>query len=496
MLIIHVASELAPVAKVGGLGDVIYGLCRALAQKGHQVEVVLPKYDCIDYSQIKNLRIDTQGLLSFCKGEWVHNTIWSGYVEEIKVYLIEPHNSTYYFNRGSFYGCPDDIERYTYFSRTTLEFLHKTGKKVDVLHFHDWQTAAIAPLYNDIYKGLGFDKSTLVFTIHNLEYQGQCAPCDLDHIGLKGESYLSQDKLGDNHNLATINLLKGGIVYSNFVTTVSPNYAKEVITPEGGRGLDKTLRQYQSKFQGILNGIDYGFWNPRTDRYLPAHYSWRNLSRHAKAIDALEEKALIKKHLRDRLALTHSHSPLVSCITRLVPQKGIALIKHAIYRTLEKGGQFVLLGSSPIPEIHKEFLNLQLHFSDNPGVHLELEHHEELAHLIYGGSDMLIVPSIFEPCGLTQLIAMRYGTIPIVRRTGGLADTVFDVDYSGKEHPNPNGYVFDTPDQQGIQSALDRAIDCWFTAPEKWRKVVNAAMKMDFSWKISSEKYLEIYQKK
>ena len=292
----------------------------------------------------------------------------------------------------------------------------------------------------------------------------------------------------------TINLLQGAIVYSDFVTTVSPNYAKEVLTPLGGRGLDGILRKYKDKFKGVLNGIDYSFWNPEIDRYLPAHFSPREIPMNKKDRNTLDKKAYIKNILRERLFLSEEHRPIVGCIARLVPQKGIDLIKHTLHYTLEKGGQFVLLGSSPIPSISEEFQDLKRYFYDHPRVHLNLHHNEELAHLIYAASDMFIVPSLFEPCGLTQMIALKYGAVPIVRKTGGLADTIYDIDYSGKPFDETNVYVFDYPDAKGIESALSRAFDCWFRHPDRWRKLMINGMKVDFSWNKPSNEYLEIYK--
>lgn len=494
MYAIHIASELAPIAKVGGLGDVTLGLCRELSWKGHDVDIIIPKYDCMDSDDIRDLSVEYQNLMSFYEGQWHSNTVWVGWVENLKVYFIEPHHPRYFFNRGCFYGCDDDIERYLYFSRAALEFLYKKQLQPDIIHLHDWQSAVIAPLYYDIYNSLGLTKPKIVFTIHNIEYQGKCSPMDLDRIGLDGKKLLAPDKLQDNFNKGTVNLLKGGIVFSNFVTTVSPNYAKEVKTPEGGRGLEKTLDLYKDKFKGILNGIDYSYWNPEIDRYLPAHFSPREFPKDKKDRNTLDKKAYIKKVLREKLMLSEEHRPIIGCITRLVPQKGIELIKHTLKYALAHNAQFVLLGSSPIPSISAEFHELKHQYADHPNVHLTLHHQEELAHQIYAASDMFIVPSLFEPCGLTQMIALKYGSIPIVRKTGGLADTIFDVDYSGRKFEDTNGYVFDFPDKTGIESALSRAIDCWFHYPEKWRKLMINGMNVDFSWNIPSNQYLDVYK--
>lgn len=495
MHIIHIASELAPLAKVGGLADVVLGLSRELSWKGHDVDIIIPKYDCMDSEQVRDLSVDTSGLMSFYKGEWFPNTVWMGWVENLRVYFIEPHHPRFFFNRGCFYGCEDDIERFLYFSRAAIEFLYKRMIRPDIIHLHDWQTAAIAPLYETMYKEIGFNQSKTVVSIHNMEYQGKCDPSDLDKIGLNGTFLHDQNRMQDPQEGRLVNLLKGAIVYANAVTTVSPNYAKEVLTPEGGKGLEGTLNFYKEKFTGILNGIDYSYWNPEIDKFLPAHYSARELPASKKDRNTLDKKGFIKKILREKLNLAEDHRPIVGCITRLVPQKGIDLIKHTIKHIVEKKGQFVLLGSSPIPSINAEFHELKQHYTEHPHIHLTLHHQEELAHLIYAGSDMFIVPSIFEPCGLTQMIAMKYGTVPIVRKTGGLADTIFDVDYSKKPFEETNGYTFDVPNCAGIDSAVDRAIQCWFQDYEKWRRLMLNGMKMDFSWNHPSDRYLEIYRK-
>jgi starch synthase len=494
MHIIHIASELAPLAKVGGLGDVILGLSRELSWKGHDVDIIIPKYDCMDSSGIRDLSVAYANLMSFYEGNWFSNTVWTGWVENLRVYFIEPHHPRYFFNRGCFYGCEDDVERYLYFSRTALEFLFKKQIQPDILHLHDWQAAAVALLYKDMYHSLGMVKSKIVFTIHNLEYQGKCSSYDLDKIGLRGVTYKVPEKLQDPHASETINLLKGGMIYADYITTVSPNYAQEATTIEGGRGLNQVVIQCEKKFKGILNGIDYSYWNPEIDRYLPAHFSWRETPIDKKDSSTLDKKSFIKKLLRQRLMLSEDHSPIMSCVTRLVPQKGIELIKHALQRTVEKGGQFILLGSSPIPSISEEFHALRVYYADHPHVHLCLHYQEELAHMIYAGSDMFIVPSLFEPCGLTQMISLKYGSIPIVRRTGGLADTIVDVDEPGRKFEETNGYVFEDPDTKGVDSALDRAFSCWFHMPDKWRKLMIHGMKTDFSWDKPANQYTEIYQ--
>ena len=494
MRIVHIASELAPLAKVGGLGDVLLGLCRELSWKNHDVDIIIPKYDCMDNNMIRDLAIDTMEIKSFYNGAEFDNTIWVGWVENLKVYFIDPHHPRHFFNRSCIYGCDDDMDRFLYFSRAALELIKTKKMNPDIIHFHDWQTAAIGPLFKDIYRPQGMNHSKLVFTIHNLEYQGRCLPLDIARIGLEDPSYNTAAKLKDPLKEGDLNLLKGAIVYSDYFTTVSPNYAKEIQTPEGGRGMQEVIKANKDKFSGVLNGVDYSYWNPEIDHYLPTHYSSREMPANKKDRNTLDNKAFVKKVLREKLTLDEPHRPIVGVITRLVPQKGLELIKHAIFRTLELGGQFVLLGSSPIPSINAEFHELKHRFADHPHISLTLHHQEELAHLIYAGSDMFLVPSLFEPCGLTQLIALKYGSVPIVRKTGGLADTIFDVDYSGKPFDQTNGYSFDYPDAEGVNSALDRAITCWFENPDKWRKLVVNGMKWDYSWNLPADEYINIYQ--
>lgn len=493
MHIIHIASELAPLAKVGGLADVVIGLCRELSWKGHDVDIIIPKYDCMDSSQIRDMEVFTNDVIAFYNGEWYHNTIWIGWVENLKVYFIEPHHPAYFFNRSCIYGCEDDTERFLYFSRLAIEFLYKLDIKPDIIHLHDWQTAVIAPLYYQMYNEIGYNHSKIFFTIHNIEYQGRCAPFDLDRIGLEGSSFLQPSKMQDNIYPEAINLIKGAIVYSDFVTTVSPNYAKEVLTSAQGCGMESTLNLYKDKFTGVLNGIDYSYWNPEIDRFLPVHYSSRETPMNKKDQNTLDKKAYLKNFTREKLSMNESYSPIVGCIARLVPQKGIELIKHALKYTIEHGGQFLLLGSSPIASIQQDFTKLKQHYASNPNVHLSLHHQEEIAHLIFASSDMFIVPSLFEPCGLTQLIALKYGAIPIVRRTGGLADTIHDVDEA--DEIENNGYVFDEASIVAIEKTLARAFKCYFKDQQRWRKLVIRGMNTDFSWDKPSDLYLSLYKK-
>lgn len=492
MYFIHIGSEMAPVAKVGGLGDVILGLSRELSWKGHDVDIIIPKYDCMDSDKVRDLSIHMRDLMSFYQGEWYSNTIWMGWVENLKVYFVEPHHPRHFFDRGCFYGCEDDIERYLYFSRTAMEFLYKKQLNPDILHIHDWQTAAIPLLYREMYNQLGYSKPKLIFTIHNIEYQGRCSPSDLLSIGLKEELDLHPN-LKDPIDPKLVNLMKGAINYSDYITTVSPTYSKEVLTQEGGKGLEKVLKSHSHKFKGVLNGIDYSYWNPELDPYLPAHFSPREEPENKKDRNTLDRKGFLKMALRHRVGLAEGHKPIIGCVTRLVPQKGIELIKAALEFTLKHNGQFVLLGSSPIPEITTEFLEIKHRYDDDPNIQLILHHEEELAHIIYAGTDIFIVPSIFEPCGLTQMIALKYGSIPVVRTTGGLADTIFDIDNDPEAETIGNGFTFSEPKPKEIENALSRAFEAWFHDQDRWRHLMIKGMNIDHSWDKPANVYLGIY---
>lgn len=496
MHIVHIASEMTPVAKVGGLGDVILGLGRELAARGHRVDIIIPKYDCMETAQVSDLTVALDPLITHYDGKRMQSVVWQGWVEGLKVYFIEAPTTLGFFSRGTVYGCPDDIERFLYFSRAALELLMQKNLRPDILHLHDWPTAFVAPLQRGAYADLGL-RSKIVYTVHNIEYQGLCFPIQLSHVGINGDSYAKPDRLEDNHTPGMLNLMKGGIVYADFVNTVSPTYAQEILNGSEGRGLQPTLQKYQNKFTGILNGLDYTYWNPASDRYLD------RLLNNAPPVVALRSdpthpvnhKPTAKHALRDRLNLAEDRRPIVCCVSRLVPQKGPHLIKYALRHTLERGGQFVLLGSSPTPELESEFEALRAQYEGHPHVSINLRSSEELAHLIFAGSDITIVPSLFEPCGLTQLIALRYGTIPVVRRTGGLADTIFDIETSGRPFEATNGFTFDHPIPEGVNWALDRALTCWLDDPDKWHQLTTQAMAMDYSWGRSVEAYLDIYRK-
>ncbi|HVJ21441.1 MAG TPA: glycogen synthase [Polyangiaceae bacterium] len=476
-----VASECAPVAKVGGLGDVVFGLSRELELRGHSVEIIIPKYDCMAYDQIYGLTPTYQDLWVPWYDGQVHCTVYFGWVHGRKVFFIEPHCSDNFFNRGAFYGFNDEAMRYAFFSKAALEFMLKSGKRPDVIHTHDWQTGLLPVMLFEMYKFHGMWNVRTCHTIHNFRHQGQAGPAILKATGLnRPEYYYHPDRLQDDQHKGAINFTKAAIVYSNFVTTVSRHHAWEARYTEEGRGLGHALSVHGGKFGGIVNGLDYEYWNPETDPLIARRYNRWDL-------DAKYEN---KRALRQRLMLRDEFKPIIAYVGRLDSQKGIHLIRHALFWSIWNGCQFVLLGASPEAGINHHFWDLKRHVNDNPDCHLELGFDERLAHLIYAGADMVVVPSMYEPCGLTQLIGLRYGTVPIVRRVGGLSDTVFDVaHYNG----HGNGYAFDGAGYPDLESALVRAVGLWNHHPAEFRKLIHTGMGYDYSWNHAGHDYVNIY---
>ncbi|KAJ4976662.1 hypothetical protein NE237_001768 [Protea cynaroides] len=444
MHIVHVAVEMAPIAKVGGLGDIVTSLSRAVQDLGHNVDVILPKYDCLNLSNVEDFHFSSSYHWSGTEIK-----VWIGKVEGLSVYFLEPQNGLFW--AGCIYGCRNDMERFSFFSHAALEFLLQNGWTPDILHCHDWPSAPVAWLFKDHYMNYGLSKARVVFTIHNFEF---------------GAGFIGK-----------------AIAYSDKATTVSHTYAKEVSG-------NPAVAPHLHKFHGILNGIDQDIWDPYNDTFIPVSYSSENV---------VEGKRAAKEALQQRLGLKKTELPLVGMITRLTAQKGIHLIKHAIGQTLERNGQVVLLGSSPDPRIQNDFVSLakHLHFTHGDRVRLCLTYDEPLSHLIYAGADFILVPSIFEPCGLTQLIAMRYGSIPVVRKTGGLYDTVFDVDHDSEraqaQSLEPNGFSFDGADNAGVNYALNRAISTWYDDRDRFNTLCKTVMEQDWSWNRPALDYMELY---
>ncbi|KAI3740949.1 hypothetical protein L2E82_31424 [Cichorium intybus] len=444
MHIVHISVEMAPIAKVGGLADVVTSLSRAVQDLNHNVDIILPKYDCLNLSNVKDF-----GFHKSYSWGGTEIKIWFGKVEGLSVYFLEPQNGLFW--KGCIYGCNNDGERFGFFCHAALEFLLQSGSHPDVIHCHDWSSAPVAWLFKDEYMHYGLSKARIVFTIHNLEFGAQ--------------------------------LIGKAMAYADKATTVSPTYSREVAG-------NPVIAPHLYKFHGILNGIDPDMWDPFNDKFLPVSYTWENV---------VEGKKAAKEALQQKIGLKRADVPLVGIITRLTHQKGIHLIKHAIWRALDRGSQVVLLGSAPDPRIQNDFVNLasQLHSTHNEQARLCLTYDEPLSHLIYAGSDFILVPSIFEPCGLTQLTAMRYGSIPIVRKTGGLYDTVFDVEHDKERAQSqglqPNGFNFEGADAAGVDYAVNRAISAWYDSREWFNSLCKVVMEQDWSWNRPALDYLELY---
>lgn len=486
MKILHLTTEFAPIAKAGGLGDVLVGLTRELLHIGEDVEVILPKYDFIPDHLLKNLTIDLPSFPCTEHGITHMNTMWSAEVENCRLLLLETHHPKNYFLRGQIYGCHDDTARFLYFSKACLEYLKAKNKKLDILQIHDWHTASAAVLAKDLIK---LPIQRVILTIHNAEYQGLCATWDLDAIGLKGTDYLTKDKLQDNLHSHTINLLKGGVIYADAVNTVSPTYAKEILTHAVGGSLSATFGKYKNKISGILNGIDQTLWNPATDPSLDMTYAAKS------TIDTiLKAKESARNKLSRQFGLDPNQRPWIGSITRIVPQKGPEFFEEGLHQVLEHKGSFILLGSSPIPSLQDHFNKLKKKHAQNPHVLLHFEYNETIAHQLYAALDFLLMPSHFEPCGLSQLIAMRYGTIPIVHKTGGLQDTV--IDYENMEIPigRRNGLIFQNATKPELNHAIARAIYLFRSNPADFQAMVPRVMNLDFSWEKPAQKYLDLYR--
>jgi starch synthase len=481
--VVMVAPECAPVAKAGGLGDVVFGLSRELEIRGHAVEIVLPKYGCMRYGDVWDLHVCYDDLRVPWYGGELHCAVWFGYVHGRKCFFIEPHPVEQFFGRDRLYGHHDDIERFTAFSKAALEFLVKTGKRPDVIHCHDWQTGLVPVLLREQFRPALPDQK-VCYTIHNFAHQGVDGQQALWSTNLgRPEYFLDQHRLGQ---YGGVNLMKGGIVYSDFVTTVSPNHASEARYGDGAFGLGHTLHTHRSKFGGILNGVDYDVWNPEVDSVIPARYS----------SETLEDKRENKDGLRDRFWLRKTRSPIVAYVGRLDGQKGMHLVHHALFYALANKAQFVLLGDAVHENgISGHFRHLKHYLNENPDCHLEIGYSEELAHLVYAGADLLVVPSMFEPCGLAPMVGQRYGTVPVVRSVGGMVDTVFDWDYSRRQPEERNGYVFQHTDNRAIESALSRALSLWWRRPREFRSLMHNSMRADNSWRQPGRHYLNVYER-
>ena len=463
--ILFAASEMSPFIKTGGLADVIGSLPIELKNKNVDVKVVIPLYKNISRDNLKYVT-------KFCvfndwRSQWA-NVYCMDY--DVDVYFIE---NEYYFGRSNVYGYYDDYERFAFFSKAFLDLLRLINFKPDVINFNDWQTALGCLYLKEFFSVDNFYRDIKsVFTIHNLQYQGIFSKSILSQI-LLGSEYFSSDKLEFYGNL---NFMKAGLLYSDMITTVSPTYAKEIQTMQYGYGLEGVLKTKKDKLIGILNGLCYKKYNPQADSNI-FNFSVQDLS----------GKNLNKKSLCEEFGLKFDDNiPIISVVSRFAEQKGFDIIYGALEKILSMNVYLIIVGTGDA-SFENLFVDAQKKFGNN--LKVKIVFNEQLAKKIYAGSDIFLMPSKFEPCGLSQIMAMRYGTIPVVRKTGGLSDTVKDF----FDSDDGNGFLFEDYDSMALFNAVKKAVDL-FHDKSVWSKIVRNAMESDFSWAKSAQKYIQLYE--
>jgi starch synthase len=474
-----VGSEVAPFSKTGGLADVCGALTKFLHAAGHDVRVFTPLYSVIDRAAFEHRPVE--GLQDVALEVGAHRYRYSVLAARVpgtgaQVHFIDC--PVLYARAGIYTVDPDEHLRFIALTRAALECCQRMDFSPQILHAHDWH-AAFAPLYlKALYESDRlFRRTRSVLTIHNIGYQGVFAASAVADVGLGARSdRLHQDDLRTGH----INPLKHGIMYADAITTVSPTYAVEICTDEYGMGLQSVLRARSAALSGILNGVDYDEWDPRSDRYLPSHYDAAHL----------KTKAALKQEFLQRLKISvGAHAPLVGIVSRMAGQKGFDLMFDALPSALRaRDFAFVCLGSGE-PRYEEFFASLQQRF---PGrVLFHRGYSDELAHWIEAASDLFLMPSLYEPCGLNQMYSLRYGTVPLVRRTGGLADTVEHYDRTTRRG---TGIVFDDFSAAAFAQALDTALDL-YKERAHWRQLVKNGMSQDFSWARQGGLYVELYER-
>jgi starch synthase len=473
--ILIVAAEAVPFAKVGGMADVVGALPIALKRLGHDVRVAIPRYGRISQKEF-GLSVAVERVEVPLDNRKEPATIYLGHMkDEVPVYLV--HNDRY-FGREGIYGYPDDDERFVFFCRAVLEMLKPLEWAPEVIHLNDWHTAIIANWLKTILaKDPFYSPIATVYTIHNLAYQGIFGYRVLEIAGLAEYGFIYHKDIKDLDNV--VDLMARGILFADIITTVSERYAEEILQPEYGERLDPLLRDRRDRLFGVLNGIDVELYNPATDPNIAARFDASTIDERVKNKEALQ------KELHMERAPT---KPLIAMISRLVDQKGLDILAEAIHPIMRYlPTQFVLLGTGD-QHYQELFRALAAQYPGRTGVALTFN--AALAQRIYAGSDMFLMPSRFEPCGLGQMIAMRYGSVPIVRRTGGLADTVQDYDPASEEG---TGFVFDDYNPWALFTAVVRAAEN-YKVPSRWRKLMLNCMSKDFSWDRSAKRYVELYQ--
>ena len=468
MKVCFIAAEAAPFVKVGGLGDVIGSLPKALRELGVDARVILPLYSSIDRERF-GLKYKAY---QFVDLGWRHSYcgIFETEVDGVPCYFVDNEQ---YFNRDSIYGQIDDGERFAFFSKAALEILPALDFKPDVVNVNDWHTA-LSVIYLDVLKSREaefYKDMKSVLSIHNIEFQGKFNPYEMGNLfGLENKYFDALIYNGD------LNLLKGAIQLADRVNTVSETYAREILDPYFSYGLDKILYVEQGKLRGILNGIDVDKFNPKTDPMIPVNYDLKTFE------DKVQNKLAFQKEMDLEV---NADIPLIGMVTRLTHQKGIDLILQASEDILRTGAQLVILGTG---DAHYESALRSLEHYRHDRVRSILLFSNEMSAKIYAASDLFLMPSKTEPCGLSQLISMRYGTVPVVHRVGGLRDTV--IPFTGVEG---NGFTFESFQAGDMMDAIYRAVTCFYQSPDEWKQIIKNNLQKDVSWEQSAKKYLDLY---
>lgn len=466
------SSEAAPFAKTGGLGDVLGALPQALAKLGNDVRVVLPKYGCIPEEYKSKMEF-----LFFVYVPLGWRRKYCG------VFQLEKDGVTYYFLDNEYYFGDvylykwNDLERFAFYDKACLEILPKLDFKPDVIHAHDWQAGMVPVLLNAYYvRDVFYQGIKTMFTIHNLRYQGIYSIDIVSDFFSLEPQFFTEDKL-EFHGCA--NLLKGGIVYSDYVTTVSPTYAEEIKTPLGGEKLEGLLSARSNSLFGIINGLDYSVYNPKIDKLIYENYDVKTVK---------TKKKINKIKLQEKLGLPiDGEKAMIGIVSRLVDQKGFDIIAAAMGELMSMDIQIVVVGTG---DAKYEEMFRQTAWYNPTKMSANIMFSNDLAHKVYAASDLFLMPSMFEPCGLSQLISFAYGTIPIVRETGGLKDTVKPYNkFTGEG----NGFSFYPYNASDMAYTIRMALG-YFADKKVWNKLVTNAMKLDFSWKNSAEEYNNLYK--
>lgn len=473
MKVLFASGEAAPFFKTGGLGDVAYALPKELVKQGIDVRVVLPYY-----TQMPQKYKDQVKELVHFRFQLGYKNVYCGIktleIDNVIYYFVD---NLSYFDRPNIYGEWDDGERFGYFSTAIIEMLEVIDWIPDVIHANDWHTAMVPVLLVDRYHWKERLRNIRkVITIHNLRFQGIFDDNILSNIFGTGYNTYTDDGVKEQDK---VNFLKGGMNFSDRITTVSPTYAQEIMTPAFGEGLDGAIRHNSWKLRGIINGIDYDLNNPENDPLIPHHFS----------IDDLAGKVENKLALQRRVGLEENPNiPIIGLVSRLTDQKGFQLIEEKLNDLLQRDVQIVLLGTGE-SQFENSFRYFENVYHDKMRAMIMFD--LELAQLIYAGSDMFLMPSAFEPCGLSQMMAMRYGTLPIVHETGGLVDTVTPYnEFTGQG----TGFSFNSFDSSTMLKVIDYALDVYHNKPKEWDKLVHNAMAADFSWEGPAKDYIALYQ--